>query len=183
MEPSAVIEEVKHWLTTMVIGLKLCPFAEAPFKANTIRYAVCTSNEPRDLLNDLAVELRSLAAAPRTERETTLLIAPLLLPEFLDFNDFVGIAEELNENMGYSGVIQIVGFHPQFLFAETPADAPENYTNRSPYPLLHLLREESITEVAARPEELLEIPKRNTATLRGLGIAGILERLKADRNT
>ena len=176
MEKSQVIDEVRHWLSTMVVGLGLCPFAEGVFKGDRIRYAVCDSGKPEAVLEALADELLRLLAAPRSECETTLLIAPGLLPDFLDFNDFVGVAEELVEDLKLAGTIQIVGFHPRFVFAETPEDAPKNYTNRSPFPLLHLLREESITEVSGNPEEMLEITRRNTATLNHLGITGILKR-------
>lgn len=162
----------------MVIGLGLCPFAEQVHKAGTVRYAVCASPETDDLLAALSEELLKLVATPRTECETTLLIAPGALPAFLDFNDFLSEVDECVESLNLAGTIQVVGFHPGYQFAGTAKDAPENYTNRSPHPLLHLLREESITEVSANADELLEIPKRNIRTLQRMGIEKILQRLK-----
>ncbi len=163
----------------MVIGLGLCPFAEQYFKTNRIHFTVSDCDEPEDLLVDLSEELQHLAAKPRAERETTLLIAPGILPDFLDFNDFAGDTERLLEKLGLTGTIQIVGFHPSFRFADVAADAPENYTNRSPYPMLHLLREESVTEVTDAMDDVMEIPKRNSLTLQRLGTAEILARLKS----
>lgn len=178
MEISDVVEDTRHWVKSLVIGLGLCPFAERVFKADTIRFTVCESTDPADLLTFLSQELRLLASAPRFEIETTLLIHPHVLSDFLDFNDFLGIVEEMVSDLQMEGVIQVVGFHPAFQFTETSPEAPENYTNRSPYPMLHLLREESISEVSGNADELSEIPRRNIQTLRRLGTAGILERLK-----
>jgi len=173
-----IVENVRSWLSSMVIGLDLCPFAKAVFDAGTIRYAVCPSHEPADLLQALASELTLLEATPRSECETTLLIAPAMLPDFQDFIDVVGVAEELVTDLGLSGVIQIVAFHPRFRFAGADENAPKNYTNRSPYPLIHLLREVSVSEVADGTIRLSDIPRQNTATLEKMGIANILSRLK-----
>lgn len=177
MKDSQVIEEIRHWVATMVIGLGLCPFADKPNRAGTIRYTVCPSNHPADILTALAAELDLLVRTPRTEIETTLLIAPAIHPDFLDFNDFVGEAEEELQKLDLTGVIQIVGFHPDFRFAEVDPDSTENYTNRSPYPMLHLLREVSVSEAAETFGDLTSIPTRNTAILAKLGVAGILARL------
>jgi hypothetical protein len=162
----------------MVIGLGLCPFAENVHRAGTIRYAVCSGSDPAEVLIALIDELNRLMRAPRSEIETTLLIAPAIHSEFLDFNDFVGEAEEELKRLSLTGFIQIVGFHPGFKFAGMLDDAPENYTNRSPYPMLHLLREISVTEASQTFGDLGEIPKKNTATLQKMGMAAILERLK-----
>jgi uncharacterized protein len=178
LNATEVIDDVRHWLSSMVIGLGLCPFADPVFKTGRIRFALSESNQPEDLLTQLADELKLLENAPREEIETTLLIAPAVYPDFLDFNDFLGVAEEMVNDLGLTGTVQIVGFHPKFQFAGAQQDAAENYTNRSPHPLLHLLREDSISEVASRPEELLEIPRRNSRTLQQLGIEKILQRLK-----
>lgn len=163
----------------MVIGLNLCPFADKVFKADRIRYAISNSRDPKDVLELLSKELTHLAAAPREVCETTLLIAPYFLEDFLDFNDFIGDADEALEDLDLVGTIQLVGFHPKFQFDKTESSALENYTNRSPFPIIHLLREESITEVSNNPEELLEIPRRNTALLRQMGLAQIQERMKS----
>jgi hypothetical protein len=176
MDPQTVIEETRRWIATMVIGLNLCPFARRVFDADTIRYVVSDAHDEKILLAELAVELKALVAAPITSIETTLLIHPHVLGDFLDYNDFLDAAEGLVANLGLEGVIQIASFHPAYQFADTDVDAVENYTNRSPYPMLHLLREESITAIAGDVEELDEIPRRNIETLRTLGRAKILER-------
>ncbi len=162
-----------------MIGLNLCPFAQRVFDANTIRYVVSDSADAAALLDDLARELAALVAAPIATVETTLLIHPRVLGDFLDYNDFLGDAEELLADLGLQGIVQIASFHPQYQFAESDTDAMENYTNRSPYPMLHLLREASVSAVAASPRELLEIPRRNIQVLRDLGRDTILEKLRA----
>ena len=163
----------------MVIGLNLCPFARRVFEADKIRYAVTHAEDERALLKDLAVELEALAAAPASRVETTLLIHPRVLGAFLDYNDFLDAGERLIEDLGQRGVVQLASFHPGYRFAGAGPGAVENYTNRSPYPMLHLLREESISAVAGDPGNLLEIPRRNVETLRRLGLKKILEKLKA----
>ena len=163
----------------MVIGLNLCPFAQRVFKADRIRYIVTEATDEIALLKDLAGALGDLASAPRSRFETTLLIHPHVLGNFLDYNDFLGVAERLVGELGLRGTIQIASFHPNHQFAGTDPSALENYTNRAPYPMLHLLREESISEVASDRTDLLEIPRRNIETLRGLGREKILEKLKA----
>jgi uncharacterized protein len=160
--------------------MNLCPFAKLPFEADTIRYVVSEVEHGSALLVDLGVELSRLATTPRENVETTLLIHPRALSDFLEYNDFLGIAEKLVDDLGLTGVIQIVGFHPRYQFAGTDPEAAENYTNRSPFSMLHLLREQSVTEVAASPEELLEIPRRNVAKLKAMGTAKLLAKLKAD---
>jgi hypothetical protein len=178
-DKQTVIDGTRRWISSMVIGLNLCPFAERVFKADKIRYVVTDAQEETTLLKDLADELEALAASPCSSVETTLLIHPYALGNFLDYNDFLGAGEGLVRDLGLEGTIQIAGFHPDYWFAETDADAVENYTNRSPYPMLHLLREESISDAQSDPRRLLEIPQRNIETLRRLGRAKILEKLKA----
>ena len=114
-EELLAIDKVRAWLTSMVIGLNLCPFAEAPFKAGRVRFAVCEGNDPEKILEAIGHELLKLAGAERSDCETTLLIAPDSFPDFLDFNDFVGVAEALVEDLNLAGTIQIVGFHPGFV--------------------------------------------------------------------
>ena len=177
MDKQAVIEHTRRWISSIVIGLNLCPFAQRIFAAGKIRYAVSEARDEKTLFNDLSDELKLLASSPIEAIETTLLIHPHVFADFLDYNDFVGVAEELIEELDLLGIVQIASFHPQYLFAADP-DAAENYTNRSPYPMLHLLREESITAVAGDPAELLAIPPRNIKTLQSLGRAQILEKLK-----
>lgn len=163
----------------MVIGLNLCPFARRVFEAGKIRCVVTEAPDEMSLLKDLAAELRALASVPVTSVETTLLIHPRALGNFLDYNNFLDKGDRLIEELGLRGTIQIASFHPAYQFAGTDPDAVENYTNRSPYPMLHLLREKSISEVGSDPRALLEIPQRNLETMRGLGRDQILEKLKA----
>lgn len=181
MERRVVIDETRGWIAAVVIGLNLCPFAGRVFRDGKIRYAVSPAADEEALLRDLGDELRALAAAPIAELETTLLIHPQALARFLDYNDFLGRGERLAADLGLKGVIQIAGFHPDYHFAGTDPDAVENYTNRPPYPMLHLLREESISRVAGDPAELLAIPRRNIETLRSLGKEKLLEKLKSIR--
>src|SRR5262249_62244288 len=179
MDKQAVIDCTRRWIASVVIGLDLCPFAGRVFHAAKVRYAVTDAAEEGALLTDLASELQALASRPASEVETTLLIHPRALGDFLGYNDFLGAAERLVGALGLRGTIQLASFHPGYQFAGTEPGAVENYTNRSPYPMLHLLREDSITAVAGDPAELLAIPRRNVATLRGLGRAKMLEKLKA----
>lgn len=183
MQDETIIEHTRRWISKMVVGLNLCPFARKPFEADTIHYAVSRATDPKTLLFELGRELRALAEATPQTRETTLLIHPAVLDDFLEFNDFLGIAEELVEDLGLAGEIQIASFHPEYQFADSDSQAVENFTNRSPYPMLHLLREDSISAVASDREALLEIPKRNERTLRGLGKDEVIRRLKSCTNS
>jgi hypothetical protein len=178
VERQAVIVATQRWLETVVIGLNLCPFARRVFEGGKIRYAVSEARDAAGLLADLTAEINALVGCSIEEVETTLLIHPLALGDFLDYNDFLGDAEQLIEEMGQSGVVQVASFHPDYRFADADADAVENYTNRSPYPMLHLLREDSITAVADDTDALMEIPRRNVETLRRLGRSKILEMLR-----
>lgn len=179
MDEQAVIDHTRRWISSMVIELNLCPFARRVFDSNTIRYVVTATEEEGVLIDTLTAELQSLAVAPIQSIETTLLLHPCVLRDFFDYNDFFDVAERLIVRLGLEGVIQLAGFHPDYQFAETTPEAVENYTNRSPYPMLHLLREDSITAIANDPKELLEIPKRNIETLKGLGREQVLEKLQA----
>lgn len=178
MDKQTVIERTRRWISSMVIGLNLCPFARRVFEADRIRYTVTDAEEEPALLVDLARELEALASSPISSVETVLLIHPRALGNFLHYNEFLGAGERLIEDLGLRGVIQLASFHPRYQFAKTAADDVENYTNRSPYPMLHLLREESISAIAGGPDELLDIPRRNIKTLRGLGRKKVLEQLK-----
>ena len=179
MDKQSVIDATRRWISSIVIGLNLCPFAQRVFAADRICYVVTDAADEIALAKDLARELSTLAAAPISSIETALLIHPHAFHDFLAYNDFLDVAERLIRNLGLRGSIQIASFHPDYRFADTAPDAVENYTNRAPYPMLHLLREESITEVANDPNELLEIPRRNIETLRALGREKILEQLRA----
>jgi hypothetical protein len=179
MDKQAVIDCTRRWISSMVIGLNLCPFAQRVFQADKIRYVVTEAHDDISLLSDLTRELEGLASSPISSLETTLLIHPRALGNFLDYNDFLSAGERRVADLGLRGTIQIASFHPDYQFAGTDADAVENYTNRSPYPMQHLLREVSISDLASNPNDRLEIPRRNIETLKRLGREKILEKLKA----
>ncbi|MBW8307529.1 MAG: DUF1415 domain-containing protein [Thiobacillus sp.] len=172
MDDEAVISAMREWIEKAVIGLNLCPFAKAVYVKNQVRYVVSHAPHLDGLLEDLDRELDFLAAADPEAVDTTLLIHPTLLPDFLDFNDFMQLAEAALEEHGLDGVIQIASFHPAFQFEGTEPDDLGNYTNRAPFPTLHLLREASIDRAVAAFPEAESIYARNIETLQTLGHAG-----------
>ena len=167
-----VIAAMREWIEKAVIGLNLCPFAKAVYVKNQVRIVVSHAPHLDGLLEDLDRELDFLAAADPEEIDTTLLIHPALLPDFLDFNDFMQLAEAAVEEHDLLGVIQIASFHPHFQFEGTEADDIGNFTNRAPFPTLHLLREASIERAVAAFPEAETIYQRNIETLEALGKAG-----------
>ena len=169
---AAVVADTQRWLERAVIGLNLCPFAKAPHAKGQIHYTVCTKDDPQALLLHLQDELSTLADLPPEERETTLLMVPRQMADFLAFNDFLDAADAMLEDLGLEGVLQVAPFHPQFQFDGTEADDIGNATNRSPYPTLHLLREESIDRAVEAFPEAEDIFEGNIARLEALGAAG-----------
>jgi uncharacterized protein len=167
-----LIANTQTWLTRAVIGLQLCPFAKAVHLKNQIRYVVSHSSEPQALLETLVQELQHLVQADPQVIETTLLIHPDVLIDFVDYNDFLDIADAALRELDLDGVLQIASFHPQYQFAGTEPNAIENHTNRSPYPMLHLLRESSIEEAMKNFDGADAIVDRNIATLQQLGLEG-----------
>jgi hypothetical protein len=172
MNDDEVIAATRRWLEKAVIGLNLCPFAKAVYVKNQVRIVVSAARHLDGLLEDLDRELDFLAAADPEAVDTTLLIHPTLLPDFLDFNDFLQLAEAAVEEHDLEGVIQIASFHPQFQFEGTVPDDMGNFTNRAPFPTLHLLREASIERAVAAFPEAETIYQRNIETLEKLGKAG-----------
>ena len=170
--PAIVIADTRRWLERAVIGLNLCPFAKAPHAKGQIHYAVCDSDDAADWLAQLRTELQALAALDATERETTLLMASRLLPDFLDFNDFLAEADAVLAELDLQGMLQIAPFHPRFQFAGTDEDDITNATNRAPYPTLHLIREASINRAVAAFPDAEAIYEANMATLEKLGDEG-----------
>ena len=170
-ERTAIVDTQK-WLLEAVVGLNLCPFAKAVVVKDMVRYRVCASAEPADLLAMLREELQYLAEADPDKLDTTLLIAPNALPDFLDFNDFLADCEDVLMDLELDGVLQVADFHPRYQFGGTDDDDIENFTNRTPYPMLHLLREASIDKaVEAYPDASL-IFERNIEVLNKLGHEG-----------
>ncbi len=173
MKSSAdVIASTQRWLEAAVIGLNLCPFAKAVHVKQQIRYAVTAATTTEELLTELRHELEWLAQATPEAIETTLLIHPQALTDFIDYSFFLREADALVRRLGHEGTIQIASFHPAYEFAGNATDDIENCTNRSPYPMLHLLREASIDRAVAAFPEAATIYERNIETLRRLGHAG-----------
>jgi len=176
MSPSAddpSIIETRAWVEQVVIGLKLCPFAPAPVLKGSIRYVTSAAETPEALLEDLAAEAQRLVSAPPEELETTLLIHPRILQDFRDFNDFLEVADEVLQMLVLEGELQIASFHPHYRFVGTEADDIGNATNRSPYPTLHLLREESIARAVEAFGDTSSISADNIRTLEALGHEGL----------
>jgi hypothetical protein len=172
MSDEDVIAATRQWIEKAVIGLNLCPFAKAVYVKNQVRFVVSHAPHLDGLLEDLDRELDFLVTADPGAVDTTLLIHPELLPDFLDFNDFMQLAEAALDEHELEGVIQLASFHPQFQFAGTAPDDISNYTNRAPFPTLHLLREASIARAVAAFPEAETIYERNIETLKALGHAG-----------
>lgn len=178
MNTESYQEETRQWVQEFVIGLGLCPFASAPMRAGLIHIAVSEATDAEGLAADLAKEIEVLLDRSRAERETSLLVVPHMLHEFDDFLDFLGDVEPLWEEANLDGILQLVSFHPAYRFADAPASDPANATNRSPYPMLHLLREDSITEVLETHPDPDGIPQRNIALLRRMGEERIRQVMK-----
>lgn len=172
MTDEEVLTQTRHWLEKAVIGLNLCPFAKAVYVKNQVRLVVSQARHADDLLEELDKELDLLVATPAEEIDTTLLIHPTLFDDFLDFNDFLEIAESVVDEHGLEGVIQLASFHPQFQFEGTELDDIGNYTNRAPFAILHLLREESVERAVEAFPEAESIFEQNIQTLEKLGHAG-----------
>jgi len=170
-----VIAATREWLEKAVIGLGLCPFAKAVHAKAQIRFVASAALTPAALVEDLMTELRALETADPAAIDTTLLIHPGVLADFEDYNEFLDIADALLDELGLSGVIQIASFHPQYRFEATMRDAIENYTNRSPYPMLHLLREDSVEKAVTTYPDVADIPEKNIETMNKLGHDGWLK--------
>jgi uncharacterized protein len=166
------IADTQRWLERAVIGLNLCPFAKAVFVKGQIRWVESTARSPAQLLQELAHEMQHLAAASAEQTDTTLVIAPHTLADFDDFNQFLGVADDVLAELGHEGVLQLASFHPQYRFAGEPEGDMSHFTNRSPHPTLHLLREDSVSRAVAAVPDADTIVERNIATLRRLGLAG-----------
>ena len=167
-----VLAQTREWLEKAVIGLNLCPFAKGVYLKNQVRIVVSDAKHLDAFLDTLDDELHHLRDTPASETDTTLLVHPGLFDDFLIFNDFLNVVDGVLEEHELEGEIQVVPFHPGFLFGgEAPGDM-SHYTNRAPYPMLHLLREDSLTQAIDAFGDTAEIPERNKAVLRELGLAG-----------
>lgn len=173
-----VIAATEAWLRNVVIGLNLCPFAKQPFAQGRVRLRVSHATGEDALLEELGAELVALRQSDPEVCETTLLIHPGVLDDFFEYNDFLEVADALLHELGLEGELQVASFHPDYQFADAPAEAAENCTNRSPYPMLHLLREDSVQRAVDSVPDTDDIYRRNIRTLRELGIAGWRELMR-----
>ncbi|MDC8756214.1 DUF1415 domain-containing protein [Janthinobacterium sp. hw3] len=171
-EHDTIIADTVDWLEKAVIGLNLCPFAKAVHVKKQIRYVVSAASTPEQLLQELMDELQTLSDSDPQAVDTTLLIHPYVLNDFLDYNEFLDVADAALEDMDLAGELQVASFHPQYQFADTAVDDIGNYTNRSPYPTLHLLREDSIERAVEAFPDAADIFEKNIETLEALGHEG-----------
>lgn len=166
------IAATERWLQRAVIGLNLCPFAKAVHARGQVRFVLSEARSAAKLLEDLGAELLHLRDTPPAETDTTLLVHPWVLGDFLDYNDFLGDADALVEELGLEGVLQVASFHPDYQFAGSAPGDIANFTNRSPHPTLHLLREDSVSRAVAAFPDPDAIVGRNIETLERLGPSG-----------
>lgn len=177
-DDATVAARTRSWIEEFVVAQELCPFAREPLEAGRVRIAVSRARDAVALAPDLEAELARLVDADEAEIETTLLVAPDALPAFPAFNAFLDAADATLERMELVGVVQIATFHPDYRFEGEPEDDPAHYTNRSPWPVLHLLREDGVARAVARHPDPAAIPVRNVALLRELGSRPLAERLR-----
>lgn len=177
LEHKIVIKAVKTWVETLVVGLNLCPFAKRELSANRVRFSVTKAATEEQLLAELQVELELLNSDDSIE--TILLIHPDVLQDFYNYNQFLDYVDGLLLEMGLEGVYQVASFHPDYQFGGTEPDDAENYTNRSPYPILHLIREASLAQAVANYPDSDQIPERNIALVNSLGRDKMRALLKA----
>lgn len=169
---AAMIARTQDWLEKAVIGLNLCPFAKAVHVKRQVRYVVSDATSEEMLLADLLHELEALYDADPEQLETTLIIHPHVLNDFLDYNEFLEVADAAVSELELDGEIQVASFHPDYQFADSGPQDIENFSNRSPYPTLHLLRETSVAKAVAAFPDAARIYQHNIETLRALGHAG-----------
>jgi uncharacterized protein len=167
-----VISATKIWVERSVLGLNLCPFADNPYRSGRVRFVVSEQRSAAGLLDELGAELTRLAATEPLQCETTLLIHPWVLTDFIEYNNFLEACEATVAGLGLEGELQVASFHPQYQFSGSQPEDIENYTNRSPHPILHLLREASVERAVAAVGNTDEIYLRNMRTLRSLGHEG-----------
>ncbi len=172
------VRHTQNWLSSFVVKMKLCPFAAKPFKENVIHYRVSMATRTKDLLHDLMLEVRQLQQTDPKSLETTLLIHPNLGEDFEDYLDLLELANQLLEVCDLNSCIQIASFHPDYQFQGTEKEDVSNYTNRSPYPMLHLLREASVTKATEEHNDINSIPKRNILKMEAMGLDEVTRKWK-----
>lgn len=172
-----VINSVRKWVDQVVVGLQLCPFAKSEIDRDGVHYIFTPANSDAELLEALAMEINRLDTD--FPDDTALLVHPNVCEDFAQYNQFLSSAEMLLRDMGMEGVYQIASFHPDYQFADTQPEDAENYTNRSPYPMMHLIREEILEQALKSLENPEDVPERNIALLRGLGSEKMKQMLDA----
>jgi hypothetical protein len=177
VDDATVIAATRRWVESMVVALNLCPFAQRELTAGRVRFAVTSVVSEDQLLAVLQAELEMLTRDPAVE--TTLLIHPAALAEFFSYNQFLELADRLLVALDLEGVYQVASFHPDYQFFGTDRDDAENFTNRSPYPMLHLLREDSLHQVISEFPDVDQIPARNIVQMNSLGKARLQRLLQA----
>lgn len=168
MDTRGIERSVRDWLERVVIGLNLCPFAAQPYRAGKVRFKISGARTEEGLLEDLHGELARMDREPAVELETTLLIVPQVFADFDAYNQFLELVDALLEEFGWEGCYQVATFHPDYRFAGTASDDAGNLTNRSPYPILHLIREASIEQALEQVDDPAAIPARNIETVESL---------------
>jgi hypothetical protein len=176
-----VVASTTSWVNDFVIGLNLCPFAKAVQAKGQVRYVVSHAKSGVRLLEELQRELSTLQAADPSEVDTTLLIHPHVLGDFFDYNDFLAEVDDLLQELELEGELQVASFHPEYCFADSAPDDSANYTNRSPYPMLHLLREASVTRAVDTYPDTAAIPDRNVELLRTMPAEELKRRLRGSK--
>jgi uncharacterized protein len=179
METDKALQATRLWVERVVVGLNLCPFAERVLKPGRIAFELSNAQTIETFLEDAVASARKLVRSERNSVETTLLIYPKAPADFYEFYDWVGASQELFQSLHFDGVLQVVAFHPKFEFEGSTTEEVTHYTNRSPYPMLHFLREESVTEVAESHPDLLQIPQNNIAKLNQVGLPHIEQLVKS----
>jgi len=174
-----IIEEIQCWISEVVIKHNFCPFAHKPFKQKRIRYFVASAQQESDLVDDLIDELLGLAEADPEDFETSIFIIPDCLQEFVDYNQFIDVIDEILKHTSLKSIIQVATFHPAYRFSGSDAEDVRNYTNRSPYPMFHLIREDSVEKARQTYSEVESIPRKNMTVLEVLGLETIRAQLKA----
>jgi hypothetical protein len=181
--PQRVLDETRRWVEQVVVGLNLCPFAAAPMKGERIRYVHCPERDDEGIYRSLLSELETLIHLPESSAETCLFVVPEGLEDFPHYLELFHIAETVIPQAGLEGIVQLASFHPDYCFEGVEKEDPANYTNRSPYPMFHLIREAPLARALEKYPDPEAIPERNIALLRELGLAEMQRRLAACRES
>jgi uncharacterized protein len=182
-DPTTVEARTRRWLAEFVVGLNLCPFARPLLDSEQLRVTVCEAADVASMQNSFLSELDLIQSSPESEIATSLLVFSCALSDFDDYLDFLGLAQELLAESGLEGLVQLASFHPKYCFAGEADNAPSHFSNRSPYPTIHLIREDMLERVLVDFPDPEGIPDRNIATLEGLGVEELERRWQALANS